>query len=110
MAMHVVYILRCDDGTLYTGAAKDLARRLAQHTAGRASRYTRARLPVTLLWSRRERSWSHALQTEHWIKQLPRSAKDALVAGARLRVRRAHRRGNPHPRAEGRGARARAVI
>jgi len=88
MAMHIVYILRCDDGTLYTGAAKDLARRLAQHAAGRASRYTRARLPVTLLWSRRERSWSHALQTEHWIKQLPRSAKDALVGGARLRVRR----------------------
>ena len=89
MAMHIVYILRCDDGTLYTGAAKDLARRLAQHTAGRASRYTRARLPVTLLWSRRERSWSHALQTEHWIKQLPRSAKDAIIGGGRLRVRRA---------------------
>lgn len=87
-AMHVVYILRCDDGTLYTGAAKDLARRLAQHAAGRASRYTRARLPVTLLWSRRERSWSHALQTEHWIKQLPRDAKDAIVHGGRLRVRR----------------------
>ena len=86
--MNVVYILRCGDGTLYTGAAKDLSRRLAQHSAGRASRYTRTRLPVTLLWSRRERSWSGALQTEYWIKQLPRSAKDAIVGGARLRVRR----------------------
>ena len=86
--MPVVYILGCGDGTLYTGAAKDLARRLVQHAAGRASRYTRTRLPVTLLWSRRERSWKHALQTEHWIKQLPRSAKNAVIGGARLRVRR----------------------
>jgi len=86
--MHVVYILRCGDGTLYTGAAKDLARRIAQHAAGRASRYTRTRLPVTLLWSRRERSWNHALQAEYWIKQLSRSAKDAIIGGARLRVRR----------------------
>jgi putative endonuclease len=86
--MHVVYILRCGDGTLYTGAAKDLSRRLAQHAAGRASRYTRARLPVTLLWSRRERSWSYALQTERWIKRLSRSAKDTIIGGARLRVQR----------------------
>jgi predicted GIY-YIG superfamily endonuclease len=43
----VVYILRCGDGSLYTGIAKDLARRLEQHRAGRASRYTRSHLPVT---------------------------------------------------------------
>ena len=83
--MHVVYILRCKDGTLYTGAAKDLPRRLAQHAAGRASRYTRARLPVVLLWSRRVRTWSDALRTEHWIKKLTRLEKHALVDGARLR-------------------------
>ena len=83
--MQVVYILRCNDGTLYTGAAKDLPRRLAQHAAGRASRYTRARLPVQLLWSRRVRSWSDALRTELWIKSLTRSEKDALVGGARMR-------------------------
>jgi putative endonuclease len=47
-----VYILRCGDGSLYTGIAKDLERRLAQHRAGRASRYTRARRPVALVWSR----------------------------------------------------------
>lgn len=94
--MNVVYILRCKDGTLYTGAAKDLARRLAMHAAGRASRYTRARLPVELLWSRRVRSWSDALRTEHWIKTLSRGEKDALVNGARLRregARRRRRRG-----------------
>ncbi|MEB2285694.1 MAG: hypothetical protein B6D46_09045 [Polyangiaceae bacterium UTPRO1] len=83
--MHVVYILRCSDGTLYTGAAKDLARRLAQHAAGRASRYTRARLPVVLVWSRRVRTWSTALATEHWIKTLTRAEKDGLVAGGRRR-------------------------
>lgn len=88
MAVNVVYILRCADGSLYTGAAKDLPRRIAQHEAGLASRYTRSRLPVTLVWSRRERTWGRALQAEYWIKQLPRPAKDELVAGGRLRVRR----------------------
>ena len=83
--MHVVYILRCNDGTLYTGAAKDLSRRLEQHAAGRASRYTRSRLPVMLLWSRRVRTWGDALKTEHWIKTLSRGEKDALVGGARMR-------------------------
>ncbi|HEY2388827.1 MAG TPA: GIY-YIG nuclease family protein [Candidatus Binatia bacterium] len=74
-----VYILRCRDGTLYTGAAVDLARRLSQHAAGRASRYTRARLPVALVWSRRVRSWGVALRVEHRIKALTRAQKDTLV-------------------------------
>ena len=95
MPATVVYILRCADGSLYTGAAKDLPRRLAQHEAGLASRYTRSRLPVTLVWSRRERTWGRALQAEYWIKQLPRAAKDALVAGAALRVRRVKMKSRP---------------
>ncbi len=86
--MPSVYILRCGDGSLYTGAAKDLARRLAQHADGRASRYTRARLPVVLVWSRRVRTWSDALRTELRIKALRRHEKDALLAGARLPRRR----------------------
>jgi len=77
--MPFVYILRCADGTLYTGVAKDVARRLAEHSAGRASRFTRARLPVTLAWSRRVRSWGLALQEEYRIKRLSRTAKLALV-------------------------------
>ena len=95
--MHVVYILRCNDGSLYTGSAKDLPRRLEQHATGRASRYTRSRLPVTLLWSRRVRTWSDALKTECWIKTLTRAEKDALVGGARLR-RRDPRLARPRPR------------
>ena len=81
-ALPFVYILTCRDGSFYTGAAKDLAARVRQHETGRASRYTRARLPVTLAWSRRVRTWSRALREEHRIKQLTRSAKQQLVAGA----------------------------
>jgi predicted GIY-YIG superfamily endonuclease len=77
--MPFVYILRCADGSLYTGIAKDLARRLAQHRAGRASRYTRARLPVDLVWSREVDSWSAALREELRIKALPRKRKEALL-------------------------------
>jgi len=77
--MPFVYILRCSDGSLYTGIAKDVARRLAEHNAGRASRYTRVRRPVSMAWSRRVRSWSLALKEEYRIKQMPRAAKLALV-------------------------------
>jgi len=82
--MPFVYILRCRDGSLYTGAAKDVVRRLAQHRAGSASRYTRSRCPVTLAWSRKVRTWRRALQLERLIKRLARAEKLALVAGARL--------------------------
>ena len=90
--MPYVYILRCADGSLYTGAAKDVARRVALHRAGAASRYTRSRLPVRLLWSKRVGSWGLALSVELRIKRLPRSAKEELV--------RAQRKGRPPRRAE----------
>jgi putative endonuclease len=77
--MPFVYILRCNDGTLYTGAAKDLARRLAAHAAGKAARYTRSRLPVALAWSVEAGSWGAALAEEHRIKRLPRARKLALI-------------------------------
>jgi putative endonuclease len=76
-----VYILRCRDGSLYTGAAKDLAARVRKHEAGTASRYTRARRPVALVWSRRVRTWSQALREECRIKTLKRRGKEDLVAG-----------------------------
>jgi putative endonuclease len=77
-----VYLLRCRDGSLYTGAAMNLERRLGEHAAGRASRYTRARLPVTLAWSREVESWSAALREEARIKTLRRAGKERLVAAA----------------------------
>ena len=86
--MPFVYILRCADGSLYTGAAKDLKRRLAQHRAGRASRYTRARLPVQLVFEKRVRTWSRALREEHRVKRLSRAQKLDLIRGTPEPARR----------------------
>ena len=76
-----VYILRCGDGTLYTGVARDLKRRLRQHNGelvGGAS-YTRGRRPVELLWSERCESRSLAQQREAAIKGLSRPEKLRLI-------------------------------
>ena len=86
--MPFVYILRCRDGSLYTGAARDVARRLLEHQAGTASKYTRSRRPVTLAWSVRVRDWPRALRLEWRIKRLDRKEKLALVAGTRQPPRR----------------------
>jgi putative endonuclease len=80
-----LYILRCGDGTLYTGLAKDLGARIRQHQAGRAARYTRARLPVRLLWSREVATWAEGLREERRIKRLRRRDKEALLAGVTRR-------------------------
>jgi putative endonuclease len=74
-----VYLLRCSDGTLYCGWSTDPDRRLEQHQAGTASRYTRHRLPVELVWTRECDDRSHALREEWRIKQLSRPEKWALV-------------------------------
>ena len=81
--MPFVYMLRCRDGSLYAGAAKDLGRRLSEHHAGTASKYTRARRPVTLAWSVTVKTWRRALRLEARIKQLPRKDRLALAAGSR---------------------------
>ncbi len=78
----LVYLLRCRDGSLYTGITNDLDRRLKAHAAGKASRYTRSRLPVTLAYAESQRSKSAALKREAAIKRLPRSHKVALIASA----------------------------
>ncbi len=74
-----VYILRCADGTLYTGIAKDVDRRLEEHNAGTASRYTRCRLPVVLEHQEEQPNRSAALKRELAIKRLSRAAKEMLV-------------------------------
>jgi putative endonuclease len=78
-----VYILRCVDGTLYTGVTRDLERRLAQHNgeSGGGPRYTRGRRPVALLWSEAAADRSSAQRREATIKQLSRAAKLRLAAG-----------------------------
>lgn len=76
-----LYVLRCRDGSLYCGITNDLERRLAQHNAGKAARYTRGRGPVVI-----ERSWVHesksaALKAELAFKKLSRAAKEqSLIA------------------------------
>ena len=82
-----VYLLRCADGTLYCGWTTDLERRLAAHNAGRASRYTRSRLPVELAWSQPQPDRGTAMREEVRIKQLSRAEKLALVDRAEVRGR-----------------------
>jgi len=74
-----VYLLRCADGTLYTGIAKDVSRRCQQHNAGTASRYTRCRLPVELVYEEAHASQGSALRREAAIKALPRRQKLSLI-------------------------------
>jgi predicted GIY-YIG superfamily endonuclease len=75
----VVYLLRCRDGSLYTGWTNDLARRLRAHEAGKASRYTRSRLPVELVAALRQPDATSARREEARIKRLPLAAKLGLV-------------------------------
>ena len=81
-----VYVLRCADGSLYTGWTVDLERRLAAHDAGTASRYTRSRLPVELAASWAQPDRSAALREEARIKRLTRAAKLRLLGEARSRT------------------------
>ena len=79
MASWVVYMVRCRDGSLYTGISTDIARRLAAHNRGTGARYTRSRGPVILVHIERRRSRSAALRREAAIKALGRAEKLDLV-------------------------------
>ena len=93
-----VYLVRCGDGSLYCGIARDVSARIAQHQAGKGARYTRGRGPLELLATRRCGSQGVALRIEYAVKSLTRAEKFALLAEpARLRriaqrARRAHAR------------------
>jgi predicted GIY-YIG superfamily endonuclease len=86
--VHFVYIVRCADGTLYTGYARDPRARAEAHNNGRGAKYTSGRRPVRLVYQEAFRSLGKALAREYAIKQLTRSEKDALVA----RGKRGHAR------------------
>ena len=79
-----VYIVRCADGSLYTGIAIDLERRIAEHNAdsGLGASYTRSRRPVTLVYEEAAADRSAASKREYRIKQLSRTEKLALIAGS----------------------------
>jgi UV DNA damage endonuclease len=74
-----VYLLRCADGCLYTGITNDVPRRLKQHNAGTALRYTRSRLPGVLVYQEPQASHSHALKRELAIKGLSRQEKESMI-------------------------------
>jgi putative endonuclease len=81
MEPYFVYIVRCADGTLYTGTAKDLQSRERAHNEGRGARYTAGRRPVTMVYAESCESRSLALKREHQVKRLTRAQKESLVGG-----------------------------
>jgi putative endonuclease len=83
--VHFVYIVRCADGTLYTGYARDPHARVNVHNSGRGARYTAGRRPVALVHTEAFDSLGAALKREHAIKQLSRVEKQALIAARRVR-------------------------
>lgn len=80
-----VYLLRCADGSLYTGITTDVARRGRQHNLGTASRYTRSRRPTKMVYQEPHDSRSLALKREAAIKTLSKSEKEAMVRPKRKR-------------------------
>lgn len=74
-----VYMLRCRDNSLYTGYTDDVARRAAVHNAGKGAKYTKARLPVSVVYQEECPDKSSALKREYAIKQLTKAQKEALI-------------------------------
>jgi len=77
--VNLVYILRCGDGTLYTGWTNDLEKRLKAHAAGKGGKYTRSRLPVELVYTERFATAQEARSREWHIKRLTRDQKLRLI-------------------------------
>jgi putative endonuclease len=89
-----VYILKCSDGTYYTGYTPDITRRVNLHNKGKGAKYTRTRRPVRLVWHKEFRYFKPAFQAEREVKKLDRKHKKELIAeyrkkrGRRSTIRR----------------------
>ena len=81
-----VYILRCSDGTLYTGSTDDVQRRLQVHNSGKGAKYTRSRRPVEVVYTEETESYGASLKREFAIKQLTRQQKLRLIADSECQV------------------------
>lgn len=77
--MNCTYIVRCSDGTLYTGWTNDIERRIREHNAGRGAKYTKPRRPVTLAYLEVFETKEEAMKREYAIKRLPRDKKIELT-------------------------------
>ncbi|RMG33254.1 MAG: GIY-YIG nuclease family protein [Gammaproteobacteria bacterium] len=77
-----LYLIRCADGSLYTGITTDICRRLREHEEGRGARRLRGRAPLAVVFNEAVGDRSHALRLEHRVKRLRRSQKELLISGA----------------------------
>lgn len=90
-----LYILKCADGSFYTGVTNNLQRRFKMHQAGKASRYTRSHGPVEMLYSETCGDRSSALIRECEVKEWPRAKKERLIAGEKIPKRKKRRKKKP---------------
>ena len=74
-----VYVLRCGDGSLYTGWTNDLEQRLAAHQSGKGAKYTRGRLPIEMVYFEEMPDKSAALKRENELKKLKKTEKELLI-------------------------------
>ena len=79
-----LYILRCGDGTLYTGITTDVEKRFAQHQSGKGAKYTRGRGPLVLVYRETCGSHSQALKREYEVKSLSREKKQELIGNTEI--------------------------
>lgn len=77
--MNYTYIVKCSDGTFYTGWTNDLTRRMEAHNQGRGAKYTKARRPVTLIYYEIFETKEEAMKREYAIKRLSRKEKEELI-------------------------------
>jgi len=87
--MPYVYMLKCRDGTFYTGYTVDIKRRLGEHQQGIASKYTRGRTPVELVYLEQKPDKNTAMQREWQIKHMPKTSKQRLIASSDLNMLKA---------------------
>lgn len=79
--LYYVYILKCGDGTLYTGITNEIERRISAHNEGKGAKYTKGRLPVSLAYSEALETKSVALKREIQIKKMNKARKVKLIEG-----------------------------
>ena len=89
---YFVYILRCCDGTFYTGYTNNLEKRVALHNKGRGAKYLRGKLPADLVYSKQFAYYKNALKEEKRVKKLPRLRKEHLIQGIVARPKRRRRK------------------
>ena len=84
--MNYTYMIKCSDGTLYTGWTNDLEKRVEAHNSGKGAKYTKARRPVELAYYEEFETKEQAMKREYAIKQLGRKEKQKLIAGKKVKL------------------------